>query len=134
MRLKKWTLKKFILSLYHSKLIYQHLEFILKKKITLYNFQLKDIYILPRKVTINAYLRSFQYKILNNVPYLNKNLHALGLSNTQLCSSCKMKEETISYLFCYCTHIHFSESTSGLFHRLFNFFKVNTTDCYIWLS
>ena len=26
-----------------------------------------------RKVTKNAYLRSFQYKILNNVLYLNKN-------------------------------------------------------------
>ena len=35
-----------------------------EKKFPLYNFQWKDIYTLPRKVTINAYLRSFQYKIL----------------------------------------------------------------------
>ena len=31
------------------------------------NFQWKETYTLPRKVTINAYLRSFQYKILNNI-------------------------------------------------------------------
>ena len=38
-----------------------------EKKIPRYNFQWRDIYTLPRKVTINAYLRSFQYKILNNI-------------------------------------------------------------------
>ena len=30
------------------------------------NFQWRDIYALPCKATISAYLRSFQYKILNN--------------------------------------------------------------------
>ena len=62
------------------------------------------IYTVRHKVTINAYLRSFQYKILDNVLYLNKKLHTFGLSNTELGSFCKMKEE-ISHLFCYCTHI-----------------------------
>ena len=57
-----------------------------EKKIPVCNFQLKGIYTLPRKVTINAYLRSLQYKLLNNALYLNKKLHTLGLSNTQLCS------------------------------------------------
>ena len=72
-----------------------------EKKIPRYNFQWRDIYTLPRKVTINAYLRSFQYKILNNILYLNKKLHNFGLPNTQLCSFCKMKEKTISHLFNY---------------------------------
>ena len=58
-----------------------------------------------RKVTKNAYLRSFQYKILNNVLYLNKKLPTFGLSNTQLCSNCKMEEETTSHLFYYCAYI-----------------------------
>ena len=52
------------------------------KKISPYNFQWKDIYTLPRKVTINAYFRSFQYKILNCILYLNKKVHTFGLSNT----------------------------------------------------
>ena len=78
-----------------------------QKKFPLYSFQWKDIYTVPRKVTVNAYLRSFQYKILNNILYPNKKLHTFGLSNIQLCSFCKMEEETISHLFYYCTHIQY---------------------------
>ena len=33
----------------------------------------KDIYVLPRKVSLDCNVRSFQYKVLNNVLYLNKN-------------------------------------------------------------
>ena len=68
-----------------------------EKKFPLYNFQWKDIYTLPRKVTINAYFRSFQYKMLNNILYLNKKLHTFGLSNTPLCSFCKKEAERISH-------------------------------------
>ena len=34
----------------------------------------KDIYLLPRKVTIDTKLRIFQYKLLNNILYLNNHL------------------------------------------------------------
>ena len=76
-----------------------------EKKFPLYNFQWKDIYALLRKITINAYLRSFQHNILNSIPWLNKKLQTFGLSNTQLCSFCKMEKEKISYLLCYCIPI-----------------------------
>ena len=98
--------KKFVLSLYHPKLIYQHLKFILKKKILSINF-IGEFYTFLRKVTINTYLRSLQYKILNNVLYLNKRLHTFGLSNTQLCSFCKVEQEAICLLFYYCTNIQY---------------------------
>ena len=52
-----------------------------KKKFLSINLNGKT-YTLPRKVTINACLRSFQYKIRNNVLYLNKKLHTFGLSST----------------------------------------------------
>ena len=29
----------------------------------------KEIYLLPRKVSLDCYVRSFQYKVLNNVLY-----------------------------------------------------------------
>ena len=45
-----------------------------------------DIYILPRRTTIETYLRFFQYKMLNNVLFLNKKLFTFGLSNTPQCS------------------------------------------------
>ena len=38
----------------------------------------KDIYLLPRKTTINTKHRSLQCKILNNVLYLNKRLFKFG--------------------------------------------------------
>ena len=44
-----------------------------------YNFQWKETYTLQRKVAINACLRSFQYKILNNILDLNKKIHTFGL-------------------------------------------------------
>ena len=60
-----------MLSLHHPKLIYQHLGFYFEKRFPLYNFQWKDIYALPRNANINAYLRSLQYKVLNNALYRN---------------------------------------------------------------
>ena len=44
------------------------------------------IYMLPRLVTHNTYMRSFQYKILNNILYLNKKLHIFGIKSSPLLS------------------------------------------------
>ena len=38
-------------------------------------FKICIICMLPRLITYNTYMRSFQYKILNNVSFLNKKLH-----------------------------------------------------------
>ena len=46
----------------------------------------KEIYILPRKITHDSYPRIFQYKILNNILYLNKHLHQFKIVSTPLCS------------------------------------------------
>ena len=46
------------------------------------------IYMLPRLATYNAYMRSFQYKILKNVFFLHKKLHILGIKSSPLCSFC----------------------------------------------
>ena len=45
-------------------------------------------FMLPRLVTPNTYMRSFQYKILNNIIYLNKKLHIFGIKSSPLCSFC----------------------------------------------
>ena len=36
------------------------------------NLNWKEIYILPRQVSIDINLRMFQYKLLNNIHFLNK--------------------------------------------------------------
>ena len=63
------------------------------------SFTWKDVYILPRIVTINTRLRVFQYKVLNNALYLNKHLYIFKLSDTKLCSFCNQEDETVIHLF-----------------------------------
>ena len=60
------------------------------------------IYLLPRKCSIHAYDRVFQYKILNNILYLNKKLHLFGKSETSLCSFCSLTDEDPPHLFADC--------------------------------
>ena len=52
------------------------------------------IYLLLHLASIDTILRSFQYKILNNVLFLNKKLCNFGITNTALCSAYKSLEET----------------------------------------
>ena len=59
----------------------------------------KYIYVLPRIVTSDPYTRYFQYKVLNNVLYLNEKLFLFGISETSKCSFCNQNNETIEHLF-----------------------------------
>ena len=62
----------------------------------------KKIYTLPNRISIDSYSRVFQYKILNNILYLNNKLHKIGFSDTPLCSYCNQHNETINHLFVEC--------------------------------
>ena len=62
----------------------------------------KEIYILPWRVSLDCNVRSFQYKVLNNVLYLNKKLFIFGKSPSSLCSLCKQADQTILRLFYEC--------------------------------
>ena len=59
----------------------------------------KKVYLLPRFCTIDAYSRMFQYKILNNVLYLNDELFHLHLVDSPLCLLCNGAIENIEHLF-----------------------------------
>ena len=66
------------------------------------NLDWKTIYMLPRIVTKDSRLQVFQYKLLNNVLYLNKMLFRFGKIYSPLCSCCKMIEETPLHFFYNC--------------------------------
>ena len=66
------------------------------------NFDWKKIYILSRVVTINSFQRNFQYKILQNILYLNKALFAFGKIKTPLCSFCHSYDKAIKHIFLEC--------------------------------
>ena len=80
-----------------SRLYYQ-------KKFSNSNLDWKTIYLLVRIVTKDSTLRAFQFKLLNNVLYLNKVLFKCGKSGSPLCSFCNVKDETPYHLFYECSH------------------------------
>ena len=67
-----------------------------------YNIDWTAIYMLPHLVTYNTYMRSFQYKILNNVLFLNKKLHSFGIKPSSLCCFCNLYDEKPLHVFYEC--------------------------------
>ena len=61
-----------------------------------------DIYLLPRRNIYNTYLRCFQFKMLNNILYLNNKLYTSKLTNSLPCSFCKHENETTLHNFYSC--------------------------------
>ena len=62
-----------------------------------------SVYLLNARASIESKIRMFQYKILNNVLYLNQRLSDMNIVGSSLCSQCKKEPETISHLFLNCT-------------------------------
>ena len=60
---------------------------------------------LPSLITYNTYMRSFQYKILNNVLFRNKKLHTLEIKPSSLCSFCNLYNETPYHIFYECDRV-----------------------------
>ena len=81
----------------------------------------KQIYLLPRLVTLDSYSRSFQYKILNNVLYLNKKLFMFRKSASLHCPFYKLSDETVLHLFYKC------DIVQNLWNKLDLFFENDFT-------
>ena len=106
----------------YSLLVYTHLFRVRSQKylnelFKTDSFDWKQIYLLPRLVTLDSYSRSFQYKILNNVLYLNKKLFKFRKSTSPLCPFCKLSDETVLHLFYECN------ITLNLWNELVLFFE-----------
>ena len=81
------------------------------------SFDWKQVYLRQRLVTLDSYSHSFQYKILNNILYLNKKLFTFRKSTLPLCPFCKLSDETVLHLFYECDIIQklFFENDFTLF-------------------
>ena len=60
------------------------------------------IYQLSRSTCVHSKTRILQYKILNNILYLNSGLYRMGRSTSSLCSLCSLSDETTTHLFSEC--------------------------------
>ena len=67
-----------------------------------YSINWPEVYMIPHKVTIETSLRVFQYKLLNNIIYLNKRIAKFDSAVNPLCSLCSQAPEDVVHLFCYC--------------------------------
>ena len=95
----------------------------------------KEIYLTVVKVTANSHLRCFNYKIINNVLYLNKKPFQFGKTQSPLCSFCHAEAETTLHVF------HKCSVTKILWNQLLLFFETdldfpeyNTADCLFWFD
>ena len=76
----------------YALLISAHL--LLPKKLLSTEFNIEDqktwssVYLLPASATLDTKIRMFQYKILNNILYLNQRLYHMKLVASPLCSLC----------------------------------------------
>ena len=95
-----WTEFYSILLLENSKELFSAKYF--KKLFSSNNLEWSAIYILPLLGTVDIYLRSFQYKIVNNTLSLNEKLFLFGLKKSALCSFSNPFEETPIHMFCKC--------------------------------
>ena len=94
--------------LYHMQLLLKYVEPVCRnyreRKFDGYNFNWKLKCKLPCIATYDAKILIFQYKQLNNVPYLNKKLFHFGIISQPKCSICNLYDETPQHLFYECIY------------------------------
>ena len=62
------------------------------------------IYRIPRIAAFETKIHIFQYKLLNNVLYLNKKLFHFGITSHSKCPFCELYDETPHHIFYECTY------------------------------
>ena len=75
----------------------------IKRILQMKNIDWATVYLLPQKTTIESRMRIFQYKILNNILYLNNRLYKFGYVKSLMCSLCNSETETMTRLFRHCS-------------------------------
>ena len=83
-----------------------------------FDFDGKSIYLLSCMVTVDTKLRLLQYKILNNILFVNKILFTFRKVESPLCSFCKAEDKTQINLF------HRYRKTFILWRQLEEFFNI----------
>jgi hypothetical protein len=66
----------------------------------------KCLYMLPKRVLIDARSREFQYKFLQNYISTNVKLQKMNIVQSNLCSLCGAQPETVKHLFFECVNVH----------------------------
>ena len=81
-----------------------YIAYKLQSDFNLTNDQLRQIFQLPHSVTLESYVKAFQYKVLNSILYTNTKLYKMGFRTNDLCSFCKSQSESLNHLFFHCPY------------------------------
>ena len=81
-----------------------YIAYKLQSDFNLTSEQLKQIFQLPHSVTLEAYVKAFQYKVLNSILCTNTKLYKMGFRTNDLCSFCKSQPESLNHLLFHCPY------------------------------
>ena len=65
----------------------------------------EKVYILPCIAKYNTYMQSYQYKLVNNILFLDKKFYIFRITSSPLCSFYKLCNETPLHIFYECPRI-----------------------------
>ena len=66
--------------------------------------EVSKAFILIKSVVSETFVQSFQFKILNDILFLNSRLAKIGMIQNDLCTFCQASQETVKHLFFQCVH------------------------------
>ena len=96
--------KEFYALLIRDKAQLPYTAYKLQSDFNLTSDQLKQIFQLPHSVTLESYVKAFQYKVLNSILYTNTKLYKIGFRTNDLCSFCKGQPESLNHLLFHCSY------------------------------
>ena len=98
--------KEFYALLIKEKVQLPYIAYKLQRDFNLTNDQLRQIFQLAHSVTLESYVKAFQYKVLNSVLYTNTELYKMGFRTkfNDLCSFYKSQSESLNHLFIHCPY------------------------------
>ena len=105
-----------------------------EQRFTEHNLDRKETYLLPRKVTLECYSPSFQYKVLNNIVSLKKKTFYKWELNPPFCPLCKLRDEAVTHIFFKCTITQeLCKIIKFLSWRRSNNITTFNKDCHFWV-
>ena len=54
-------------------------------------------------IVVQSYVKAFQYKVINSIPYTNTKLYKIGFRTNDLCTFCDNHFESLTHLFYHCS-------------------------------
>ena len=76
----------------------------LKEDFGLADSAVTKAFIKVRTVSSEMFIRSFQFKILNNITFINSRPAKIGYVQDDSCTFCRVSSETVNHLFHECFH------------------------------